>query len=60
MNWRVQAVVQLIIGFVFVASVMQIMEMDKEDAIMFAVLTWVIRLVVGYAVIYQAVQSGWI
>lgn len=60
MNWRVQAVVQLIIGFVFVASVMQLMEMDKEDAIMFAVLTWVIRLVVGYAVIYQAVQNGWL
>lgn len=58
--WRVQVAVQAGIFMVFVGSTMVMMEMDKEDAGMFAVLVSAARLVVAFVALQVAVNNGWI
>lgn len=60
MNFRIQTVVQMVVGFVFIASLMQLMEMEKEDAIIFAIFAWVVRITLTYVLLYQAMRNGWI
>lgn len=58
--WRVQVAVQAGIFMVFVGSTMVMMEMDKEDAGMFAVLVCAARLAVAFMALQVAANNGWI
>jgi hypothetical protein len=57
--WRVQVFVQGVITLVFVGAVIVQMEMDKEDAWIFAILVWGARFATAFVAWRVAVQQGW-
>lgn len=59
-DYRVQIFVQVVIGFVFVAGLMHLMEMEKEDAIGYYLISWGFRIAASLTLSYYAAQNGWL